>query len=155
VALGAGGDTDIDAELETDNTASGQRRAATARALRPTPAAKAEAWRLATTDTGLPNAIIESILRGFDHPAQVELLAPYVQPYFDVIADIWAQRTSEVGRSVAVGLYPNAITPAAVEAADAFLADTSLPAGLRRLVSEGRDDVQRALRARRRDAAAQ
>ena len=37
-------------ELERDATAAGQRRAATARALRPTAEAKAEAWRLATAD---------------------------------------------------------------------------------------------------------
>jgi aminopeptidase N len=153
VAMGAAGDSDIDVELERDNTASGQRRAATARALRPTAAAKAEAWRLATTDATLPNAILESIIAGFYHPAQHELTAPFMQPYFDIIDAIWAQRTSEVGRTVVVGLYPDVIAPSAVAAADAFLADGSRPPALRRLVAEGRDDVQRALRARERDTA--
>jgi aminopeptidase N len=45
------------------------------------------------------------------------------------------------------------IAPSAVAAADAFLADGSRPPALRRLVAEGRDDVQRALRARERDTA--
>ena len=38
-------------------------------------AAKAEAWRLATTDDELPNAINEAIIAGFYHPAQTELTA--------------------------------------------------------------------------------
>ena len=150
VALGEAGDTEIDVELERDNTASGQRRAATARALRPSPEAKAEAWRLATTDVELPNAIIEAIVGGFYHPAQHTLTEPFVQRYFESISDIWAKRPGEIARVLAVGLYPDAISGPALSAADAFLASTSLPPELRRLVSEGRDDVQRALRARQR-----
>jgi aminopeptidase N len=153
VAVGAASDPDIDLELERDVTASGQRRAATARALRPTPAAKAEAWQLATSKTELPNAIVEAIIGGFYHPAQHALTEPFVQRYFDTIGEVWVERPGEIARSIAVGLYPDAISDSAVAAADAFLADTSLPPALRRLVSEGRDDVQRALRARRRDAA--
>jgi aminopeptidase N len=152
VALGAAGDADIDLELERDNTSSGQRRAATARALRPTAEAKAEAWRLATADTELPNAMLEAIIAGFYHPTQHQLTAPYVQPYFEMIGDIWTQRTSEVARTIVVRLYPDVIAASAVAAADAFLADHSRPPALRRVVSEGRDDVQRALRARARDA---
>ena len=150
VALGAAGDAEIDLELERDNTASGQRRAATARALRPTVQAKAEAWRLATTDLELPNAIIEAIVNGFYHPAQHALTEPYLQRYFESISDIWTQRAGEIARVLAVRLYPDAISDAALAAADAFLAQSSLEPQLRRLVGEGRDDVQRALRARKR-----
>jgi aminopeptidase N len=153
VAIGAAGDAEIDAELERDPTASGQRRAATARALRPTPDAKAEAWRKATVDDELPNAINEAIIAGFHHPVQHELTAAYVQPYFAVIRDVWERRTSEIAQNVVVGLFPHAISPDTVAAADAFLADETVPPALRRLVAEGRDDVLRALRARERDAA--
>jgi aminopeptidase N len=152
VALGAAGSAEIDLELERDNTASGQRRAAKARALLPTPEDKAQAWRLATTAVELPNAIIEAIVDGFYHPAQHALTEPYVQRYFDSIADLWEQRPGEIGRVLARGLYPDAISEAALAAADAFLARTSLQPPLRRLVSEGRDDVQRSLRARKRFA---
>jgi aminopeptidase N len=148
VAVGAAGDSDIDLELERDNTASGQRRAATARALRPAPEAKAEAWRLATTDTELPNAIVESIVGGFYHPAQHALTEPYVQRYFDSVGQIWVARPGEMARMLAVGLYPDAISASALAAADTFLSQASLPPPLRRLVSEGRDGIQRALRAR-------
>jgi len=154
VAVAAAGDAEIDAELQRDPTASGQRRAATARALRPTLEAKAEAWRQATEDDELPNAINEAIIAGFHHPGQHELAAAYVRPYFDVIRDVWERRTSEVAQNVVVGLFPDAIAPSTVEAADAFLERDDVPAPLRRLVSEGRDDVLRALRARERDATA-
>ena len=151
IAVGAASDSEIDLELERDLTASGQRRAATARALRPTSEAKAEAWQLATSETELPNAITEAIIGGFYHPAQRELTEPFVQRYFDTIGQIWEQRSGEMARAIAVGLYPDPISDSAVAAADAFLADATLPPALRRLVSEGRDDVQRALRARVRD----
>ena len=59
---------DIDAELERDPSAAGQRHAATARALQPTAEAKAEAWRLAVEDDTLPNAMQEAVIAGFAHP---------------------------------------------------------------------------------------
>ncbi|HEV7657523.1 MAG TPA: aminopeptidase N [Mycobacteriales bacterium] len=152
VALGAAGDDEIEAELDRDPTASGQRRAATARALRPTEAAKAEAWRLATEDDDLPNAINEAIIGGFHHPEQDALTEPYLARYFEVIPDVWERRTSEIAQNVVVGLFPDAASPSVVDAAEAFLADPAVPPALRRLVAEGRDDTVRALKGRARDA---
>jgi aminopeptidase N len=152
VAVGAADSDDIEDELDRDPTASGQRRAATARALRPTPAAKAEAWRLATEDDELPNAINEAIIAGFHHPAQTALTAPYVTRYFAVIPEIWERRTSEIAQNVVNGLFPDAVSPEVVDAAEGFLAGPALPPALCRLVAEGRDDTLRALRGRARDA---
>ncbi|MBV9357007.1 MAG: aminopeptidase N [Chloroflexi bacterium] len=148
VAIGAAGDREIDTELARDATASGQRRAATARALRPTEEAKAEAWRAMTADLSLPNAILEAAIAGFYHPAQHALTERYVERYFADIGDVWAAHSSEMARSLASGLYPDAVSPAALAAADGFLARSDLPPGLRRLVGEGRDDLRRALHAR-------
>jgi aminopeptidase N len=153
VAVGAAGDDAIEAELDRDPTATGQRRAATARALRPTAAAKAEAWRLATEDDELPNAMNEAVIAGFFHPAQAELTEPYVQPYFAVIPDVWERRTSELAQNVVVGLFPDAASSDVVDRAERFLADAANPPALRRLVAEGRDDTVRSLRGRARDAA--
>jgi aminopeptidase N len=143
--------------VERDPSAAGQRHAASARALLPTAEAKAEAWRLAVHDDTLPNAMQKAVIGGFAHSTQGELLAPYMQRYFDEVSDVWARRSSELAQSVVVGLFPSwtsTISPATVAAADAFLEDDSVPSALRRLVREGRADVLRALRAREVDAAA-
>src|SRR5205085_9739256 len=123
-------------------------------ALQPTPEAKAEAWRLAVEDETLPNAMQEAVIGGFAHPAQGELVAPYMQRYFADIRGVWDRRTSEVAQNVVVGLFPtwtSTIDKATLDAADAFLADHDAPSALRRLVSEGRADVERALVARAAD----
>ncbi|HST65705.1 MAG TPA: ERAP1-like C-terminal domain-containing protein, partial [Mycobacteriales bacterium] len=151
-AVGAAGLDEIEAELDRDPTAAGQRRAATARALRPTAEAKAEAWRLATEDDELPNAINEAIISGFHHPAQTALTLPYVAPYFAVAREVWERRTNEIAQNVVNGLFPDAIEQSVVDAAEAFLADPGVPPALARLVAEGRDDTVRSLTGRARDA---
>ncbi|MEN3362560.1 MAG: aminopeptidase, partial [Mycobacteriales bacterium] len=154
VATGLAGDDAIAAEAERDPTASGQRRAATARALRPTAAAKADAWWQATEDDDLPNATNEAIIRGFAHPAQEELLLPYVARYFEVVQEVWDRRSGELAQNVAVGLFPDVIAQSVVDTADTFLANPAVPPALRRLVAEGRAETARALHARARDHAA-
>ncbi|MFW0873155.1 aminopeptidase N [Rhodococcoides corynebacterioides] len=143
----------IDAEAERDNTAAGARHAAAARAARPQAAVKERAWTSVIEDDSLPNITARAIIGAFPGVGQGELLAPFVQRYFDVVADVWARRSSEVAQTVVVGLYPSwAISEDAVAAADAFLAGDHPPA-LARLVVEGRAGVVRALRARAADRA--
>jgi aminopeptidase N len=156
-ALGAFSRGEIEAELERDPSAAGQRSAATARALQPTAEAKAEAWRLAVEDDSLANAMQEAVIAGFAHRTQGPLVAPYVQRYFAEVRGVWDRRTSELAQNVVVGLFPtwsSTVDEATVEAADSFLADQEVPAALRRLVGEGRADVLRALAARAADRAA-
>jgi aminopeptidase N len=154
VAMGAAGDAEIDAEAARDATATGVRRAATARALRPTAEAKEEAWRHAFHDDEIPNAVHEALLAGFWHPAQRELTAGYVERYFTEIRPLWDRRPGEIAKNAVQYLFPPVVEPRTIAAADAWLADEDQPAPLRRLVSEGRDGIARALRARERDAAA-
>jgi aminopeptidase N len=155
VSMGAASEDDIEAEIERDPTDAGQREATTARALIPTAESKAEAWRMATEDDDLPNQTGLAVINGFAHPAQHELLEPYAIRYFDVVADVWARRSSEVAQNVVVGLYPHwAIREDTVARTDEFLTRTDLPPALRRLVNEGRDGVTRALKARAKDLAA-
>jgi aminopeptidase N len=154
VAHGRAGEPEIAAEHERDRTAAGERQAERARALVPTPEAKERAWRLAVHDDSLPNAVSDAVISGFSHPAQRALLAPYVDRYFAEVADVWQRRTSERAQPVVLGLFPSwAVDKATVEAADAWLADDSRPPALRRLVSEGRAGVVRALAAREFDQA--
>jgi aminopeptidase N len=153
VAHGKAGEAEIDAELQRDPTAAGNRQAERARSLVPTPEAKARAWDRAVHDDELPNAVNEAIIGGFSHPAQRHLLGEYVEKYFAEVADVWARRTSERAQSVVLGLFPSwAVEHSTVEAADAWLADESHPPALRRLVTEGRAGIVRALAAREFDA---
>ncbi|WP_424184779.1 aminopeptidase N [Actinokineospora sp. G85] len=148
VAHGAAGEAEIGAELERDSTSAGHRQAERATALRPTAEAKSEAWRRATRDDEIANAVSESIIGGFSHPAQRELLKDYAPTYFADVADVWARRSSERAQTVALGLFPAwAVAPETVAAADEWLAGDHPPA-LRRLVSEGRAGIVRALAAR-------
>ncbi len=155
VACGAAGSDEIEAELDRDRTASGERQAALARALIATPEGKAEIWRRLVADPDLPNWLQRSYLQGFQHPAQVELTRPYTPRFFEAAADVWANRDGDVAQDFVTLAYPIFdVREETVAATDAWLADESRPAPLRRLVAEGRDGVVRALRARARDRAA-
>ena len=157
VARGVLGEDAIAAESERDQTSAGVRAAATARALIPTAEAKAAAWNSLLHDGTLSNAVLRAVGVGFHHPLQGEVLAAYVEKYFAVVPEVWEQRTTEIASEFVELLFPSwstAINDATVHLADEFLADRSRPAALRRLVSEGRADVLRALAARATDAAA-
>jgi hypothetical protein len=74
----------------------------------------------------------------------VELLEPYRQRYAEQIVDLVSRRSPIEGLTLARGLFPP-IGPATVATADELLADADLPAGLRRVVLERRDEVVLAL----------
>ncbi|WP_088975661.1 aminopeptidase N [Micromonospora coxensis] len=153
VANGAAGPDEIEAELAGDRTASGEREAAYAHALVPTPENKAAVWAQLTGPEALPNWRNRALLQGFTHAAQVELTAPYRERYFATVAQVWAQRDSEPAQEFVQLAYPAyLVEEETVAATDAWLAQDGHPASLRRLVAEGRDGVVRALRARARDA---
>jgi aminopeptidase N len=143
----------IEAELAADDTATGRRQAAVARAARPSAEAKDLAWADMMERTDLPNAILEATIGGFVQPDQVDLLTPFRQRFFDEIVRAWDAQTMEMGQSLAMGLYPSLIVDErTVRETDAFLERDDLNPALRRLVVEGRDGVRRSLRARAADA---
>ncbi len=151
VALDAIDPTAIDEELERDNTAGGQRQAASARAGIPTKEAKAAAWSAMIDNDDLANAILESTVGGFSQPDQRGLIAAYIDKYFEVLPEIWRTRTNETAQTITMGLFPSLLASTAVlEKADAFLA-TDTDAGSTRLVRELRDNVARSLRCQDRD----
>ncbi|PZS39995.1 MAG: aminopeptidase N, partial [Pseudonocardiales bacterium] len=140
---------EIAAEQDRDATATGRRQAERTRALLPTAAGKERAWQRAMRDDELPNAISEAIIGGFSHPAQKQLLVPYLDRYFAEIADVWDRRTSERAQSCVVGLFPSwVVEQRCVDAASTWLEAAEHPPALRRLISEGRAGVVRALAAR-------
>ncbi|WP_329409944.1 aminopeptidase N [Streptomyces sp. NBC_00704] len=153
VAVGQFDESDIAAELERDKTAAGERHAASARAARPTPEAKAEAWASVVESDKLPNALQEAVIGGFVQTDQRELLAPYTEKYFEVVKDIWDSRSHEIAQQIAIGLYPAVqVSRETLDRTDAWLASAEPNAALRRLVSESRSGVERALKAQAADA---
>ncbi|WP_225101490.1 aminopeptidase N [Streptomyces sp. CoH27] len=154
-AVGRFDEAEIAAEYERDKTAAGERHAATARAARPTEEAKAEAWSSVIDSDKLPNAVQEAVIGGFVQTDQRELLAPYADRYFEVLKGVWDSRSHEMAQQIAVGLYPSVqVFEATLAKTDAWLATADPNAALRRLVSESRAGVERALRAQAADAAA-
>ncbi|HET6855685.1 MAG TPA: aminopeptidase N [Streptomyces sp.] len=153
-ATGQYDEDDIAAEYERDKTSAGERHAAVARAARPTPEAKAEAWASVVEADQLPNSLQEAVIGGFVQTDQREQLAPYTEKYFAAVKGVWESRSHEMAQQIAVGLYPALqVSQETLDATDAWLASAEPNASLRRLVSESRAGVERALKAQAADAA--
>lgn len=153
IVMSAATPDEIDAEVQIDRTATGQRQAAFARAAIAQPAAKEAAWSAIMTPDALPNALLEATVGGFANADQRELQQAFVERYFQSVPQIWEERTSDSAQTIVQGLYPALlIDQSTVDRTDAFLAANSdLAFGARRLVAEGADGVRRALRARAAD----
>ena len=152
VVKGLASDPAIEAELARDDTATGARMAAMARAARPSAEAKSQAWADIIDRDDLPNAILESTIAGFVQVDQVALLEPYRAKYFAALPAVWQDRTQEIAASITMGLYPSLLVDdQTIAQTDAYLAQEQPSAALR-LVGEGRDGVLRARRAQDKDA---
>ncbi|MER5749901.1 aminopeptidase N [Streptomyces sp. NPDC002088] len=154
-AVGRFDESEIAAEYERDKTAAGERHAATARAARPTEEAKAEAWASVVESDKLPNALQEAVIGGFVQTDQRELLAPYTDRFFEAVKGVWDSRSHEMAQQIAIGLYPSIqVSEETLRKTDEWLASAEPGAALRRLISESRSGVERALKAQAADAAA-
>ncbi|WP_329177002.1 aminopeptidase N [Streptomyces decoyicus] len=154
-ATGRADEKTIAAELDRDKTSAGERYAASARAARPTAEAKDGAWASVVESDQLPNSLQESVIGGFVQTDQRELLAPYTAKYFAAVKDIWNSRSHEMAQQIAVGLYPALqVSQETLDATDAWLASAEPSAALRRLMTESRAGIERALKAQKADAAA-
>ena len=159
---GHAAESEIEHERQQDNTATGRERAARALASIPTAEAKAKAWHKVIEEEGLPNQTVEAIAQGFVKVHDTALLSPYVKKYHAMLTTLWAARTHAIAESVVVGFYPLALANSERALSNIELADASqgwldanpdATAALRRVVSENRDGVTRALAAQQRDGA--
>jgi aminopeptidase N len=152
VIKGRVGSDAIDAELENDRTAAGERQAALARAAQPTLVAKQQAWDAVMTPDALSNSETEATLAGFMPAEHSDVLAAFVQPYFDSVLSVWQSRTFHTAERIIDGFFPRLqISEQTIARAHALVDDESLPRGLRRMLAEGAADMARALRAQERD----
>ncbi len=150
VSRGGAGPEAVGAELDGDRTDAGERHAQTCLAAIPTAEAKAQAWA-AITGSSLPNAKFRATLRGFADLDQDELLAPYAEQFFAALAPMWTDGASDMAQFFTKFAYPmSVISQQAIDAATDFIQRTHPAPALARLLSEGRDDVARALRCRAR-----
>jgi len=141
------------AELLKDNTLTGQLSHATCLAALPTAEAKAESWKSITTEE-ISTSVREAKLAGFMRALHRPLLAAYVDPYFDLLLETWGKKSYEVASKFVSGMYPIYITnQVTLDKTINWLATTGKDgqAGLRRLVSEGRDALERALKVQAKD----
>jgi aminopeptidase N len=134
-----------------DVTDAGERNAAACRAAIPSAQAKQQAWDTMTAGKQTL-ATFRATLDGFVDADQPELMEPYLEKYFEVVGTAWQEWSSAMAQDFAEGAYTTgAISQATVEATDAYIAVAQPPAALHRLLTEGRDDILRALRAQARD----
>ena len=152
-AAGVAGEAEINAELERDNTISGQENAAGARAAQPTAEAKAEAWEAVVVRTDVPNETARSIVLSFQRAGQEEVLAPYVDKYFEAADTLWEHLGTHRASTVLDHIFPLPLASEELLAkADAWLESSPAEPAAKRYVREGRAEVARALAAQKRDA---
>jgi aminopeptidase N len=154
VVAGRAGEAEIEAELERDNTANGQKAAAGARAALPNAAAKQAAWDLLVESKELSNALVNQASLGFGRVQDTSLLLPFVDKYFANAVAIWKRHTFKIAEYLMVNLYPINLANEALAAKtreaihDANIKE--IPA-LRRILIENLAAVDRALVAQQRD----
>ncbi len=147
----------LDQELARDNTAAGKSGHATALAARPEAPVKAAAWEAAVHGTGLSNQLLSATIAGFNTGA-ASLLAEFIDPYFECLEQVWADRSIEIASRIVRGLYPagqdldgHGGTPEThavlVRTDDWLTAHPDAPRALRRIIIEQRSHLHRALKA--------
>jgi aminopeptidase N len=145
--IGVVGAERIAAELRRDPTYSGRRSAATARAARPLPEAKAEAWTAVRGDSE-SLTMKRAYAMGFHGSDQEAILATYVEPYFESLLPVWESQNTEEALEFIDAMYPRLIiTQEVVDLADSWIR-RDLPGPIRRSLLESQDGTKRALRAR-------
>jgi aminopeptidase N len=153
VKRGVFGPADIESESAKDQTAHGKQYTARAYASMPTKDAKSKAFDSIITDD-LSNTIHSYTCLGFNENIHHELLADYVDPYFDSMLKVWETKGYEIAETTATLLFPSwVITPETLAKSEHWLNVTGKDAShaLRRAITEGRDAMSRALKARAAD----
>jgi aminopeptidase N len=149
VVAGAAGHTEIDALVNLDRTANGEKAAAGARAAIPTAENKAATWRVLTETKDLSNAHVQAASLAFNRVIDTELLRPYVEKYFDSALAIWELHTFKIAEYLLVNLFPIQLADEATAQAARHAIDDpkfkAIPA-LHRILVENLDNLERALK---------
>lgn len=153
--IGEADDELVTAELERDPTSTGEESAAAARTAMPGADEKATAWEAIFTPDAVSGGILRAIVDSFWHAEQLDVCEPYVDRYLEALPEVWRTRGSDTAWGITTSMFPAVVvSPVTVERVSRAL-DAELDDALRRLLVEGRADVERALRARAVDRVAQ
>ncbi|WP_067506139.1 aminopeptidase N [Actinoplanes sp. TFC3] len=149
VVLGAAGPDEIEARYASDHSATGEQWATRCRAAVRDAGAKARAWDYLINSPDASNRMLEATAQGFWHPEQLGLVAPYAERYFAEMPGMLARRGGMSGERVAVTAYPAVVvSPETRGYAAALLASPDVSSIMHRVVTDGDDDMRRALLAR-------
>ena len=145
----------ISREAEKDTSSTGAMAALQAESAIPTQEAKREVWEeLTTNGASQTNLQLRHRNAGFVHVGHDDLLAEFGPKYAEIAADLWRGLSSEMALRTLEGLYPAWDYSESTDAAIAKVIEAEdTPAGLRRVLKEGRDRVARAKKARAADSA--
>jgi aminopeptidase N len=145
---GAATKAELDAELATDNTTSGNLAYQSAKAATPNAEAKAYAFNTVMSQDA-QTSVRSALVAGFQRPIQRHLLEPFVDLYFENLLSEWESKSYEGAAKFVIGMYPSwIISQATLDKTNAWLngVGKDAPAVLRKLVKESQDGVIRALK---------
>ncbi|MCY3568461.1 MAG: ERAP1-like C-terminal domain-containing protein, partial [Chloroflexi bacterium] len=101
-----GGYERLEAELERDGSDRGRRAAERIHTSRADAEVKAEAWTRYQENTDVSLQMLTASMHGFWWKPQAELLAPYIDRFFDDIEDVFADKDKEYASRFFGALYP-------------------------------------------------
>jgi aminopeptidase N len=144
---------ELEGELSQDNTATGQKAFALARAALPDASNKALMWKEMVETDNMSNAILESASRGFTRVRDTQVLLPYVDKYLESALEIWETKSFSIAEYLLLNLYP--IEIANMELRDKTAKTLENPkvqskAALRRILIEHLANLDRALACQKR-----
>jgi len=145
---GATTKAELEAELATDKTTTGNIAYETCLAATPTADAKAYAFNK-VRDGDVATSVRTAMVMGFQRPSQRVLLAAFVDHYFDSLLSEWDAKSYEGAAKFVTGMYPSwVISQATLDKSNAWLNGTGkdAPTVLRKLVKESQDGLVRALK---------
>lgn len=145
-ALGATDAAELDAALAEEPTAVTRVEHMRARVSLPTPEAKEHAWSVFAGELDVPNYELEAAGLGMWRGGQEELLAPYVDRYFEELPATVSVRSGWVLADATEFFFPvTSLSETTLERARALAADESLDLSVRRRLGDCADDLARKL----------
>jgi len=138
-------------EKELDKSDLGQKKAFMVEASRPQSTAKETCWKAFTEQSSHSTDYLRYGMKGFQWRTQKDLLAPYVDRFFEALEKVYTERDVHYSGAFGHALFPQwNQTLGMLEKIEKFLAEkgdngSELPALLRKLLIEQADDLKRIL----------